>query len=139
MAFRDDVKPEIYYYAENFQELKPAFSRPLHKVLPRLELLGYSLANCRRMYEEMAEGAPDFYPDPEISFDMLARVLASVDVTRMGLGDDDDGYDLGEYAAKVILADPEFTKNPSRPRFTVAARWNLFRKPRLVYHPASTM
>src|SRR5690242_19281715 len=95
LFFRDDVKPEIYYYAENFQELKPAFSRPLRKVLPRLELLGYSLANCRRMYEEMAEEASDFYPDPEISFDMLARVLASVDVTRMGMGEDDDGYDLG--------------------------------------------
>ena len=110
LFFRDDVKPEIYYYAENVQEVQPAFSRPLRNVLPRLELLGYSLANCRRMYEAVAEAVPDYYPDPEISFDMLARVLASVDVTRMGMGEDGEDYDLGEFAAKVILADPEFTK-----------------------------
>ncbi|MBK9165897.1 MAG: hypothetical protein IPM24_00355 [Bryobacterales bacterium] len=110
LFFRDDVKPEIYYYADNIQEVQPAFSRPLRNVLPRLELLGYSLANCRRMYEELAEAVPDYYPDPEISFDLLARVLTSVDVKRMGMGEDGENYDLGEYAAKVILADPEFVK-----------------------------
>jgi hypothetical protein len=111
LFFRDDVKPEIYYYADNVQETQPAFSRTLRKVLPRLELLGYSLPNCRRLYVEVADAVPDYYPDPEINFDMLSRVLASVDVNRIGMAEDDsEDYDLGEYAAKVVLSDPEFTK-----------------------------
>lgn len=40
LFFRDDVKPERYYYADNYQEEQPAFSRPLRNVLPRLELFG---------------------------------------------------------------------------------------------------
>lgn len=111
LFFREDVKPEIYYYADDYQEMKQAFSRPLRKVLPRLELLGYSLRNCRVLYDALAEAVPDYYPDPEISFDMLRRVLAQVDVTKMRMADDEsEDYDLGEYAAKIILNDPEFTE-----------------------------
>jgi hypothetical protein len=110
LFLKGDVKPETYYYADNYQETKPAYSRPLRKILPRLELLGYTLTKCRRDYDDGIESYPDYYPDPEISFDLLSRVLASVDVTRMTLSDEQDDWDLGEYATKAILNDPEFTK-----------------------------
>jgi hypothetical protein len=41
---------------------------------------------------------------------LLSRALASVDVTRMILAEEQDDWDFGEYAAKAILGDPEFTK-----------------------------
>jgi hypothetical protein len=111
LFFREDIKPEIYYYAEGVQDVKPAFSRPLRKVLPRLDLLGYSLPKCRALYDSLASDIADYYPDPEISFDMLRRVLGQVDVAKMQMPEDiHQDYDLGEYAAKVILNDPEFTK-----------------------------
>ena len=111
LFLRDDIKLEIYYYADDYQETKPAYSRLLRSVLPRLELLGYSLPRCRRLYDESIEAMPDYYPDPGISFDMLSRILAAVDVRRMTLHEGGSGdYDLGEFAAKSILADPEFTK-----------------------------
>jgi hypothetical protein len=111
LFLKGDIKPEPYYYADNYEETKPAYSRPLRQVLPRLELLGYTLSACRRMYDETVETLLDYYPDPEIRFDLLARALASVDVQRIALSQDElEDYDLGEYAAKAILCDPEFTK-----------------------------
>jgi hypothetical protein len=104
-----DIAPAIYYYAEGHQETQSAFVRKLRSVIKRLELLGYTMDECRRHYEESAELLPDYYPDPEISFDMLRRALRSVDVTRMLIPQDSD-YDLGEFAARAILSDPEFTK-----------------------------
>jgi HEPN/Toprim N-terminal domain 1 len=71
LFLKDDIKPETYYYADNYQKIQPAYSRPLRSVKRRLELLGYSLARCRRIYDEGVEETPDYYPDPEISFDML--------------------------------------------------------------------
>lgn len=110
LFLRDDVKPEIYYYADNVQEVQPAFSRPLRKVLSRLELLGYSIANCRRLYEEVAPAVPDYYPDPENKLRHAGAHHGTVDVTQIGMGEESEDYDLGEYAANVIMADPEFTK-----------------------------
>jgi hypothetical protein len=111
LFLKGDIKPETYYYADDQQEVKPAYSRPLRSVKRRLELLGYSVVRCRRLYEEDIEDTPDHYPEPDISFDVLCRALAAVDVDRMTLPDGESGdYDLGEFAAKVILADPEFTK-----------------------------
>lgn len=111
LFLKGDIKPETYYYAENHREVLPAYSRPLRSVKRRLELLGYSLAECMRIYEEGLELVPDFYPDPEISFEVLSRALAAVDVERITLSEDESSdYDLGEFAAKVILSDPEFAK-----------------------------
>lgn len=111
LFLKDDIKPETYYYADDYHELKPAFSRPLRSVKKRLDLLGYTLAECRRHYEHDIAQTSDYYPEPDVSFDVFSRVLAAVNVERMQLPDGEPGdYDLGEFAAKMILADPEFTK-----------------------------
>ena len=107
----EDIKPITYYYADDYQEEKPGFARKLRSVVKRIELLGYTIPECRRLYEDAAEQIPDHYPDPAISFDVIARALESVDINRVALPDEPEHYDLGEYVARNILADPEFTKS----------------------------
>lgn len=109
LFLKSDIAPAIYYYAEGHEESQPAFVRKLRSVIKRLELLGYTMNECRCRYEESMEVIPDYYPDFEISFDLLNRALRSVDVSRVSVPKDSD-YDLGEFAAKAILNDPEFTK-----------------------------
>lgn len=106
----EDIHPITYYYAENHQKKKSGFMRKLQSVVKRLELLGYTLSECRELYGEAVRQIPDYYPGPAISFDVLAQVLESVDVNRVALPDEPEHYDLGEYVARNILADPEFTK-----------------------------
>jgi HEPN/Toprim N-terminal domain 1 len=47
---------------------------------------------------------------PAVNYDEFARILASVNVTAVRLPEHKYDYDLGEFAAKAILADPEFVK-----------------------------
>lgn len=106
-----DVRPATYYYAGEHQETKPAYVRSLRSVLKRLDLLGYSLEGCRRLYEESPQAVPDYYPEPVLTFDALVQILRLIDVDRVALPTDDPGdYDLGEYAAKAILNGPEFCR-----------------------------
>lgn len=109
LFLKSDIAPAIYYYAEGHEESKPAFVRRLRSVIKRLELLGYTMNECRCRYEESVEEIPDYYPDFGISFDLFSRALRSVDISRVSVPTDAD-YDLGEFAAKAILNDPEFTK-----------------------------
>jgi hypothetical protein len=111
LFLRDDIKPETYYYANNLQKTLPAYSRPLRSVKRRLELLGYSLAKCRLLYDKSVEEVPGYYDIPDLPFDVLGRVLSAADLQRMNLpvGESED-YNLGEFVARVIMADPEFTK-----------------------------
>lgn len=110
-----DRKPVPHYYVDEdgetiFEELKPGFGRPLSSVSRRLELLGYTLSEARRHYEEDLARVPDFYETPDITFDVFARALASVDVSRMTLDPGAGDHSLGGFAARSILQDPQFTK-----------------------------
>ncbi len=109
-----DVRQAPYYYAEGVVEEKRAFVRSLRSVVRRLELLGYTLQDCERRYEEAVAATPSYYPAPVLSFESFARVMRNVNVGAITLPDDGDYYDLGEYAAQAILADPEFTKTENR-------------------------
>jgi hypothetical protein len=109
LFLKGDIAPAIYYYAEGHEESQPAFVRKLRSVIKRLELLGYTMTEYKCRYEESVELIPDYYPDPEISFELLSRALRSVDVSRVSVPRDSD-YDLGEFATKAILNDPQFTK-----------------------------
>jgi hypothetical protein len=92
------------------EELKPGLARPLHSVKRRLELLGYNMATVRRQYEEAAATLPDGYDVPETSFDLFAKTLAAVDVRKVALDPFFADHSLGDFAARSILGDPEFTK-----------------------------
>lgn len=105
-----DRRETDYFYADEIVERKPAFVRPLRSIVDRLDLLGYTLADCRELYEESASAAREVDESPVVSFAEFARVLRSVNVTAVRLPEHEYDYDLGEFAAKAILSDPEFVK-----------------------------
>lgn len=107
----DDITDTTYFYAENHTATEPAYVRSLRSVKKRLELLGYTREECRRRYDNAIAEVPDYYPEPGISFDVLARAIANVDVQKIRLPDDPEHYDFGEYVTKNILSDHEFTKS----------------------------
>lgn len=110
-----DRRPVTHHYFDSdseaiVEEMRPGFARPLRSVKRRIELLGYTLAEAKRLYEEAVETVPDLYDEPEITFEVFARALASVDVTAIALDPWCTDHSLGDYAARSILRDPEFTK-----------------------------
>lgn len=106
-----DKAPATYYYAEGQTEIKPAYVRKLGSVIKRLDLLGYTVDGCGRHYQNCIESTPDYYPTPETSFETFKKALALVEVNQVAVpGEDAGDYDLGEYASRAILNDPEFAK-----------------------------
>lgn len=109
----DDVRPAPYYYADEVIEEKPAFVRRLGSMVRRLDLLGFTLQDCERLYEQLVEETPHYYPAPTLTFEQFASTLrqVNVDAVRPLQGESGD-YDLGEYVSG-LFADPEFVKaNP---------------------------
>jgi hypothetical protein len=109
-----DIRQAPYYYADGVIEEKPAFVRSLRSIVRRLDLLGYTIQDCGRIYEEGIISTPSYYPAPVLTFERFARVMRNLDVRAIRLPEDDGDYDLGEYAARAILADPEFTKTENQ-------------------------
>jgi len=110
-----DGKPVSHYYFDPetegiAEELKPGLARSLRSVKRRLELLGYTLSEARRHFEEDPAHVPDSHENPDVSFDVFARALAAVDVHRITLDPWFADHSLGDFAARSILRDPEFTK-----------------------------
>lgn len=110
----NDVRQARYYYVDEVVEDKPAFVRNLRSIVRRLELLGYTIADCQRLYEGGLAATPTHYPAPLLTFEQFAQVLKNVDVRAFGIPEDEGDYDLGEYVTSEIFADPEFTKTDSR-------------------------
>ena len=108
-----DMARALYYYADGVIEEKPAFVRSLRSTVRRLDLLGYTLQDCRQRYDEVVAAMPSYYPAPVLTFERLARVLRNVNVAAVRLPEDGD-YNLGEYVARAIFVDPEFTKTESQ-------------------------
>lgn len=109
LFFPHDVKDVTYFYAGNYQEKKPGYARSLASVKMRLELLGYTLSSCRRIYEYDLEFG-EYFDSPKIPFEGFARALTKVDVGKIRLPDDPEWYDFGEWVVKNILKDHEFIK-----------------------------
>ena len=110
-----DRKPVTHHYVDSeteavVEELRPGFARPLRSVKRRIELLGYTLSEAKRRFETDASMVPDYYDEPNISFEVFARTLASVDVNAVALDPWFADHSLGDFAARSILRDPEFTK-----------------------------
>ena len=93
LFLRGDLRDAPYYYVADGDDVddiveehvgdaiairKPAYLRRLGLVRRRLDLLGYSLGECRRLYEDthwsgwVADDVPDF--------DSLAKVVSSFQV-----------------------------------------------------------
>lgn len=106
----EDVKDVTYFYANNERELKPGYARPLRSVVQRLELLGYSISKCKKIYDDLERDMPDQYSNPALSFDDFANVLKMVDVGRVLLPSDTDDCRTGAFVVNNIFNDPEFAK-----------------------------
>ena len=98
----EDLKEATYYYAENHREKRPAYVRKLRSIKKRLELLGYSLNECRKKYSELTAHS-EFEQRPPFKFEALAKGLSSVEVLRFGTVDDPLSSDLW----RCVVADPD--------------------------------
>ena len=111
----DDVKDVTYFYADNIRKKKPGYLRSLASIKNRLELLGYTLSACRKMYENDLD-ISEYVDSTKIPYEVFARALKTVDVEKIRLPEDDPGwYDFGEWVVKNVLDDHEFIK--SNPQF----------------------
>ncbi len=104
-----DLAEAKYFYAEDEIVVLPAYVRKLSRVIPRLELLGFSLDGCRTAYAEALRHVPHYYPKVTINFDTFRQALCAVDLDRVRNDEYDGDFDLGEFA-KYVLSDPEFKR-----------------------------
>ena len=103
-----DVRAATYYYADNVVQHRPALVRKLRDVVRRLELLGYTQGECRRLYEAAVAAVPGYYPPMALSFEQFSRALLRLKPADVTLREGVD-YEIGELAS-AILRDPEFTR-----------------------------
>jgi hypothetical protein len=97
-----DIQPVPYHYVgtkgEPIIEEKDAFVRPLSKLLPRLELLGHTLAAARTEFESL--GDISVFAS-KITFDQLATALKGLDVNKVS-GEYSHDCDFGEFFSEEI-------------------------------------
>jgi hypothetical protein len=104
----EDRKRARYFYAEGVSEFQPAYVRRVDSIRSRLDLLGYTLDGCRRMFDEFMSSWL-WEDDLRISFDTLSRSLLKVNVPRVSLPQDDPrDFNFGQYVRSAIFADPAF-------------------------------
>lgn len=98
-----------YFYADDVVELKPAYVRKLRHVIPRLELLGFSIAGCRTAYAEALRYLPHYYPTVNVDFDKFRHALSVLDIDHVRIDNYDRDFELGEFA-RYVMSDPQFTR-----------------------------
>lgn len=108
-----DLQDAECYSADGAVKRKPAFVRKLRHVLPRLDLLGFSMEGCRRAYEEEIRQFPEVLPRTSISFEVFRDALCLVDLDEMRSDEYGEDFDLGEFASHV-LQDPAFHRALSK-------------------------
>ncbi len=104
-----DLAEAEYFYADNEVVVQPAYVRKLSRVIPRLELLGFSMDGCRTAYTEALRHVPHYYPKVAIDFDAFRQALCAVNLDRVRNDEYDGDFELDEFAT-YILSDPEFKR-----------------------------
>jgi hypothetical protein len=94
--------PDVYVDNDgrHITQMQTGTSRSLSKVLPRLELLGYTLDTSRAEFNSIVNAFG--YGDLAVSFDDLASALAKMDVDAAATDYHED-YDLGEFFARELF------------------------------------
>lgn len=94
--------PDIYVGDEGelITKMQQGASKPLAGVLPRLDLLGFTLEAAREDFESVMQMAG--CEEPPISFEELAASLKAMDVDAAA-ADYHDDYDFGEFFAREIF------------------------------------
>lgn len=101
----DDASGELTEDEEN-EEL--AYMRSLESIVPRLELLGFNLDNCRKLYDEHSEWClrhEDEYVDSD--FEYFAKTLATIEVGQMRSTEPGD-YDRRTFTIRDSLKASDF-------------------------------
>lgn len=112
----EDVKPIPYYYVDDdgapIVKYKEGYSRKLASIKQRLDLLGYTLGNVQRMYNQVLDECAEHGLSVTLSFDAFFELLKDIDISRINTLEyaveyDENGYDLGEFARRCIIPDKE--------------------------------
>lgn len=103
-----DKKIINYHTYEGKTCEETGFSSPLKDVKLRLDLLGYSLRDIEKIYNDSLEAYPDYYPDFNLPFEVFSKIISKIDIGNINLNKDYPDYDLGEYVSKAILSQKEF-------------------------------
>lgn len=121
----DDIKQIPYYYADwdsekTIVEWKEGYSKKLSEVKQRLDLLGYSIKNISKIFEEHIEETNRHEIGVNITFNHYYQAIYSIELKKVDMRfssdgfvdmeEEGNGYDLGEYTRKCVLNDPEVSK-----------------------------
>lgn len=112
-----DIKLIPYYYVDTDSDeivtvMKEGYSSKLSNVKRRLDLLGYSIPKLKEMYEELVKEYEDFGYTIKLSYETFFDTIKTLDISvvntvKCAVEYEENGYDLGEYVRKCILALPE--------------------------------
>jgi hypothetical protein len=98
-----DLAEAEYLYIDDtgqpVSENREAYRKPLRDVLPRIELLGHTLATAAAEYASLRD---DFGRGKALSFERLIGLVKLVDAESVSLDYSDD-HDFGEFFAEEIL------------------------------------
>lgn len=112
----EDVKLIPYYYVGDdgttIIERKEGLSRSLLSIKKRLDLLGYTLENLKKLYEDALTEYDDHNLEVNLSFDLFSKMLREIDVNRINtpgfaVDYEENGYDLGEFVRRCIIPEKE--------------------------------
>ena len=96
-----DLAPIVYEYAgtdgEEIEEMKEGAIRPLSKVVPRLELMGYTLNSAKNSFATLVN-EKDI--DAWVSFEIVAKALQRLDVNHAA-AIYSENYDFEPYFDKI--------------------------------------
>lgn len=110
-----DFSEGEYFYidgrGQRVSETRPVLRKPLRYVLPRLELLGYTLPSVAEEYEELRKEyerlEEPFHKVPEVSANTVIAALNGVDLNALPSEYSSD-YFFGEFFREEILARVDF-------------------------------
>lgn len=105
-----DIKKVKYYYADSQSDYKYAYCRKLGDLIRRIELLGYSLSNVKRRYEDHLKNIPSYFTGRKLSFNDFKEIISSIDLSQVKMPSGFDDYDLGEFVETNILSLKEFNR-----------------------------
>lgn len=104
---KSDKKEVPYYYADKEVIIRMAFCANLRKVKDRLELLGYSLNKCKKLFEFHKEFDE---VDEDVSFDEVLEIIKKFNIEKISTKYYQEGYDFGDFGKYVIANEPEFSE-----------------------------
>lgn len=98
---------------ERYEEF--GYVRELRDVLPRLELLGFTMQGVENLFNIMLNDYPEYLPDITFDFEFFRKQISNIYIDSKIINREEFGeYDLGEYARKEIFSRQDFAE------FTVA-------------------